>query len=130
MRNMKPNTLAGSAFSGFSFTKITWVSVKQILATASERSGIDVIILRLGQVIQPGDFSSDFKRTDCSWIPGLFRTSRTLGCFPTDICDIGWASFDEASTILLELSTQTLPHSSHFKGQLLVHNPINSSPCS
>lgn len=84
------------------------------------------MILRLGQIVQAGDFSFAPGKAERSWIPGLLRTSKTLGCFPVDICDIDWLSINEASEAFFELSTKIPAESA---SELLVYNVVNPSPC-
>jgi len=116
----------GALETGYSTSKFV---AENTLAAASQRSGVEVIILRLGQIVLSGDFSPNAKRVN-SWISGLFETSKTLGCFPIDICDIDWLSLDEASATLYDLSTKPLPTSTGSTGPLLVYNAVNPSPCS
>ena len=113
--------------TGYSASKFV---AEQILAAASQQAGVDVTILRVAQIIQSGDVSLETRRMDRSWVPGLLQTSKTLGYFPIDICDIDWLSLDEASATISELSTQTLHASASSTGQLLVYNIVNPAPCS
>lgn len=112
--------------TGYSASKFV---AEQILAKANEQRSVDVMILRLGQIIQPGDFSRESERRDTAWIPGFFESARRLGCFPVDICDVDFLGIEEAAGVAFELSTQTLPRDIDNGGELRVYNIVNSEPC-
>ncbi|KAL9084959.1 MAG: hypothetical protein Q9165_007825 [Trypethelium subeluteriae] len=102
-------------------------SVAEQMLSAGSQQGADIVIIRFGQIVQPGDFSSKQDGMGRSWVPALFKTSKTLGCFPVDICDIDWISLDEASASFLELSLHEIPESRESAGGLRVYNAVNGS---
>ncbi|KAI9705387.1 MAG: hypothetical protein M1820_005217 [Bogoriella megaspora] len=103
-------------------------SVAEQILSVGSKQGADIVIIRFGQIVRSGDFSSRQDGLGRSWIPALFKTSKTLCCFPVDICDIDWLSLDEASTSFLELSLHDLPKSQKSTGGLRVYNSVNESP--
>lgn len=117
---------SNSLQTGYGISKST---AEQILSISSIR-GADVNIVRFGQIVQSGDFSGEKNRMDHAWVPALFQTSKTLGCFPIDICDIDWLSLDEASAAFLELSIQDLSSFDGSTGRLRMYNAVNHSSSS
>ena len=123
-----PKAALGTGYSRSKF------AAEQILAAASEQE-TPATIIRLGQIVQAGDFSSqsdvsERRSQQGSWIPALFRTARELGCFPEDICDLDWLELADAARLIADIATSA--ESIGFaleKGVLLVYNAVNPAAC-
>lgn len=69
-----------------------------ILHVASERSGVPISILRVGQI--GGPVTSAGSWNEHEWFPSMIQTSQSLGYLPNYIPDIDWIPVDIlASTI-------------------------------
>ena len=89
-----------------------------ILGTASERSGVPVSILRIGQiagpVATPGIWNKD------EWVYSLIKTSQSLGYFPRNIPDVDWIAVDTLASIILDIT-----HFTTETAETLTYNIVN-----
>ena len=76
---------------------------ERILATAAERCGVKVDILRLGQVAGPiAPDGGCWNRSE--WFPSLIQTSKAMGCVPDALMDVDWIPADVLARIILDLA--------------------------
>ncbi len=89
-----------------------------ILGTASERAGVPVSILRIGQiagpVATPGIWNKD------EWVYSLIKTSQSLGYFPRNIPDADWIPVDTLASIILDIT-----HFTTGTAEPLTYNIVN-----
>jgi thioester reductase-like protein len=76
-----------------------------ILATAAERSGVPVTIIRAGQLAGPSDGRGEWNRHE--WVPSLVLTSKAMGLLPDSLggndC-VDWVPMDWAAKSVWELA--------------------------
>lgn len=76
---------------------------ERMLAIAAERRGVNVDVLRLGQVAGPiAPDGGCWNRSE--WFPSLVRTSKALGCVPDALMDVDWIPADVLAGIVLDLT--------------------------
>jgi thioester reductase-like protein len=99
-----PPTLAAALGTGYAESKAV---SEHILAAAAERSGVDVVILRVGQIAGPVMPGIGGKWTKTEWFPIMLRTSKAMGKIPDGhaLGEIDWIPVDLLSSIIWELSS-------------------------
>ena len=73
-----------------------------ILGTASERSGVPVSILRIGQIAGPVATPGMWNRSE--WVYSLLKTSESLGYLPRNNPDVDWIPVDTLASIILDIT--------------------------
>ena len=94
-----------------------------ILGIASQRSGVPVSILRVGQIAGPVAAAGVWNRNE--WFPSLIKTSQSLGCLPNYLPDIDWIPVDRLAAAVCEIS-----HFAAKTDKSLVYNMVNPHPTS
>ena len=77
---------------------------ERILQIAVAKAGVKASVLRLGQVAGPVDeagLGGEWNKHE--WFPALVKTSKTLGCIPTDLVDPDWVPIDRLADIMVEI---------------------------
>ena len=107
---------------------------ERILAYVSSRAGIPVSVLRIGQIAGAvnitlkenlGDTTERLQLwNENEWVPTLIRTSKNLGCLPSDLPSVSWIPVDELATIILEI----LIYDVKCEENLTVYNLVNPHP--
>lgn len=76
---------------------------ERILASAAERSGVTVDILRVGQIAGP--LSSEGGQWNTTeWMPSMMKTSKAMGCVPDRAMEVDWIPVDVLANIIVELT--------------------------
>ena len=75
---------------------------EHILGTASERSGVPVSILRIGQIAGPVATPGIWNKSE--WVYSLIKTSQSLGYFPRNIPNVDWIPVDTLASIILDIT--------------------------
>lgn len=98
-----PPSLDASMSTGYGESKAV---AEHLLAAAAENSGIDVSILRVGQIAGPARPGNGARWNDSEWFPLLLRTARALGKIPDAraLGDVDWIPADLLASIVWELS--------------------------
>ncbi len=94
-----------------------------ILSIASEKSGVPVSVLRVGQIagpVLPGTVSATGVWNREEWFPSLVQTSKSLGCLPKYIPDADWIPVDSLAAAILDIA-----HSSATKDGSWTYNIVN-----
>lgn len=99
-----PPTLTAAQATGYSESKAV---AEHLLAAAVEKSGIDVSILRVGQIAGPVGSGNGAKWNETEWFPLMLRTAKTTRRIPdvNTLGDIDWIPADLLSSIIWELSS-------------------------
>lgn len=103
---------------------------ERILETASERSGVPVCILRVGQIAGPvtartatGAWNKD------EWFPSMIKTSQTLGFLPNHMPGIDWIPVDILASAILDIVHFTLATATtEENNKTSVYNILNPQP--
>lgn len=99
-----PPTLAAAQATGYSESKAV---AEHLLAAAAEQSGIDISILRVGQIAGPVLPGNGAKWNATEWFPIMLRTAKTTKMIP-DAHSLGlidWIPVDLLSSVIWELSS-------------------------
>ncbi|KAK7713546.1 putative NRPS-like protein biosynthetic cluster [Diaporthe eres] len=99
-----PPTFATAQATGYSESKAV---AEHILAAAVEKSGIDVSILRVGQIAGPVLPGNGAKWNETEWFPIMLKTAKTTRKIPDAhaLGDIDWIPVDLLSSVIWELSS-------------------------
>ncbi|KAL2273596.1 hypothetical protein FJTKL_04193 [Diaporthe vaccinii] len=99
-----PPTLAAAQATGYSESKAV---AEHVLAAAAEKSGIDVSILRVGQIAGPVLPGNGAKWNETEWFPIMLKTAKTTRKIPDAhaLGDIDWIPVDMLSSVIWELSS-------------------------
>lgn len=99
-----PPTLAAAQDTGYAESKAV---AEHMLAAAAEKSGVDVSVLRVGQIAGPVLPGNGAKWNETEWFPILLQTAKTIGKIPDAhaLGDIEWIPVDLLSSIIWELSS-------------------------
>ncbi|ROV93376.1 hypothetical protein VMCG_08404 [Cytospora schulzeri] len=99
-----PPTLAAAQPTGYSESKAV---AEHILADAAKKSGIDVSILRVGQIAGPAAPENGAKWNETEWFPLMIKTVKTTRKIPDGnaLGDIDWIPVDLLSSVIWELSS-------------------------
>ncbi|KUI57302.1 Linear gramicidin synthase subunit D [Cytospora mali] len=99
-----PPTLAAAHPTGYSESKAV---AEHILADAAKKSGIDVSILRVGQIAGPATPGNGAKWNETEWFPLMIKTVKTTRKIPDGnaLGDVDWIPVDLLSSIIWELSS-------------------------
>ena len=89
-----------------------------ILNVASEKSGVPVSILRVGQIAGPVSAAGIWNRDE--WFPSLVKTSQSLGCLPNYLPDADWIPVDSLAASILDIV-----HFAAETGRTLTYNIVN-----
>ncbi|KUI63880.1 Linear gramicidin synthase subunit D [Cytospora mali] len=98
-----PPTLAAAHPTGYSDSKAV---AEHILADAAKKSGLEVSILRVGQIAGPAAPGNGAKWNETEWFPLMIKTVKTTGKIPDGnaLGDVDWIPVDLLSSIIWELS--------------------------
>lgn len=98
-----PPTLAAAQATGYAETKAV---AEHVLAAAADKSGVDVSIIRIGQIAGPVLPGNGAKWNETEWFPILLRTAKAMGKIPDAraLGDIDWIPADLLSSIIWDLS--------------------------
>lgn len=72
-----------------------------ILNVASEKSGVQVSVLRVGQIAGPVSAPGVWNRDE--WFPSLIKTSQSLGYLPSYVPDANWIPVDSLAAIIVDV---------------------------
>lgn len=72
-----------------------------ILNVASEKSGVRVSVLRVGQIAGPVSAPGVWNRDE--WFPSLIKTSQSLGYLPSYVPDANWIPVDSLAAIIVDI---------------------------
>lgn len=99
-----PPTLAAAQATGYSESKAV---AEHILAAAAEKSGIDVSILRVGQIAGPVLPGNGARWNETEWFPIMLKTAKTMKKIPDGhaLGDVDWIPVDLLSSVIWELSS-------------------------
>ncbi|ROV98462.1 hypothetical protein VPNG_08540 [Cytospora leucostoma] len=99
-----PPTLAAAQPNGYAESKAV---AEHLLAEAAQKSGIDVSILRVGQIAGPATPGNGAKWTETEWFPLMTKTAKSTRKIPDGqaLGDVDWIPVDLLSSIIWELST-------------------------
>ena len=89
-----------------------------ILNIASEKSGVPVSILRVGQIAGPVSAAGVWNRDE--WFPSLVKTSQSLGYLPNYLPDADWIPVDYLAASILDIV-----HFAAETGKTLTYNIVN-----
>ena len=89
-----------------------------ILNVASEKSGVPVSILRVGQIAGPVSAAGVWNRDE--WFPSLVKTSQSLGYLPNYLPDADWFPVDSLAASILDIV-----HFAAQTGNTLTYNIVN-----
>lgn len=89
-----------------------------ILHVASERSGVPVSVLRVGQIAGPVSAAGVWNRDE--WFPSLVKTSQSLGFLPNYIPDANWIPVDSLAASVLDIA-----RSAATTGKAQTYNIVN-----
>ncbi|RYC65868.1 hypothetical protein CHU98_g278 [Xylaria longipes] len=81
--------------TGYAQSKL---AAEQILAKASNVSGLPVRIIRVGQVGGPTDEHATWP--DQAWISALLSTAKTIKCIPSQVSPVDWIQVEVASSMM------------------------------
>lgn len=95
-----------------------------ILATASERSGVPVTLLRVAQCAG-STIQDDPPWPKQEWLYPVLKASKALGLIPSSLAPIDWIPVNQVASIISEIIT-----SSTNKSDLQVFNIVNPTPVS
>lgn len=97
-----PPTLAAAQATGYSESKAV---AEHLLAASAEKSGIDVSILRVGQIAGPVLPGNGAKWNETEWFPIMLKTAKTTKEIPDahSLGEIDWIPVDLLSSIIWEL---------------------------
>ncbi|KAI4249038.1 MAG: hypothetical protein LQ352_005745 [Teloschistes flavicans] len=74
---------------------------EHILHAVGEEVGLSSTILRVGQIagplIEKGKWNED------EWVSALVKSSKAMGCLPSDLPDVDWIPVDSLASIIAEL---------------------------
>ena len=76
---------------------------ERILGIASDRTGVPISILRVGQIAGPIAGGND-AWPEAEWMPSLVKTSKSLGLIPDFDRLIDWIPIDSLASIILEIA--------------------------
>lgn len=99
-----PPTLASAQATGYSESKAV---AEHLLAAAAEKSGLDVSILRVGQIAGPVLPENGAKWNETEWFPIMLKTVKTTKKIPDahSLGEIDWIPIDLLSSAIWELSS-------------------------
>ena len=89
-----------------------------ILKIASEKSGVPVSILRVGQIAGPVSAAGVWNKDE--WFPSLIKTSQSLGYLPNYLPDADWIPVDSLAASILDIV-----HFAAETGNTLTYNIVN-----
>lgn len=89
-----PETAVGTGYS-----ESKWVA-ERILDAASERTALQPVVVRLGQVCGDGNGTWNEKE----WFPSLVKSAVTLGCLPSVDGTVAWITAPDAAAAMIEMS--------------------------
>ena len=72
-----------------------------ILNIATERSGVPVSVLRIGQIAGPVSAPGVWNRDE--WFPSLIKTSQSLGYLPDNVPNADWIPVDSLAATILDI---------------------------
>lgn len=103
-----PPTLAAAQATGYAESKAV---AEHILAAAAEKSGIDVSILRVGQIAGPSSPGNGAKWNDTEWFPIMLKTAKAMKKIPDAraLGEIDWIPVDLLSSVIWELASKANP---------------------
>ncbi|PCH36968.1 hypothetical protein WOLCODRAFT_28871 [Wolfiporia cocos MD-104 SS10] len=93
-----PETPVDPAYAaGGGYPESKWIA-EQIMYTAAQKTPLDPIIVRVGQVSggPGGDWSPH------EWVPIMVQSAPKLRCFPEDSRNVEWIPFDIAASAILD----------------------------
>ena len=73
-----------------------------IFDVASEKSGVPVTILRVGQIAGPVSAAGVWNRDE--WFPSMLKTSQSLGFLPSYVPDADWIPVENLAAAILEIA--------------------------
>ncbi|KAI0202451.1 hypothetical protein F4808DRAFT_76239 [Astrocystis sublimbata] len=88
--------------TGYAQSKL---AAEQILAKASDASGLRASIIRVGQV--GGSKEVHNLWLDQAWISALLRTAKTTKCMPSQVSAVDWIFVEDASSIIHKIICRT-----------------------
>ena len=94
-----------------------------ILRVASEKSGVSVSVLRVGQIagpVAPRAVSATGVWNRDEWFPSLLKTSQSLGCLPNYVPEADWIPVDSLAACILDIG-----HFATTKGKSWTYNIVN-----
>ncbi|KAH9917020.1 uncharacterized protein B0H18DRAFT_1036256 [Fomitopsis serialis] len=94
---------------GTGYAESKWVS-EQILFTATEKTALDPLVARLGQICAGRDGVWNAHE----WFPSMVQSAPTLGCFPDDhksdpLPAVDWIQLDLATAALVDFRKASSP---------------------
>ncbi|TFY54516.1 hypothetical protein EVJ58_g8816 [Rhodofomes roseus] len=89
---------------GTGYAESKWVS-EQILFTSSEKTALNPLIARLGQICAGPDGAWNAHE----WFPSIVQSAPTLGCFPDDNRSVDWIQLDLATAALIDFRNASSP---------------------
>lgn len=89
-----------------------------IFNVASERSGVPVSVLRVGQIAGPVWAPGVWNRVE--WFPSLVKTSQSLGWLPSYVPDADWIPVDTLAATVVDIV-----HFAAATGQSRTYNIVN-----
>lgn len=102
-----PPTLAAAQATGYSESKAV---AEHLLAAAAEQSGLNVSILRVGQIAGPVLPENGAKWNETEWFPIMLKTVKTTKKIPDALSlgEIDWIPIDLLSSAIWELSSASM----------------------
>jgi thioester reductase-like protein len=99
-----PLTLAAAQATGYAESKAV---SEHILAAAAERRGVDVCILRVGQIAGPVLPGNGAMWNETEWFPIMLKTAKAMRKIPDGhaLGDVDWIPVDLLSSVVWELSS-------------------------
>ncbi|KAG8166123.1 hypothetical protein KVR01_004675 [Diaporthe batatas] len=103
-----PPTLGAAQATGYAESKAV---AEHILAAAAETSGVDVSILRVGQIAGPSLPGNGAKWNESEWFPIMLKTAKAMKQIPDGraLGDVDWIPVDFLSSVIWELASADQP---------------------
>ena len=92
------DTLVASK-SGYGESKCV---AERLLCLASERSGVSISVLRVGQLAGSTEVD-DIAWPEHEWLPSLIKTSKAIDCLSDDVGPIDWIPVNAHANAILEI---------------------------
>lgn len=115
-----PPTLAAAQATGYAESKAV---AEHVLAAAAKKSGVDVSILRVGQIAGPSLPGNGARWNETEWFPIMLKTAKAMKKTPDGraLGDIDWIPVDLLSSVIWELASETKPVARRESGRGLLH---------
>lgn len=104
-----PSTLVSAQPMGYAESKAV---AEHILDAAARVSGMDLVILRVGQIAGPVGPDNGATWNETEWFPLLLKTAQTTGMIPYEqaLGCVDWVPVDMLASAVWDLATVSRPH--------------------